>query len=77
MIAHVLVRFKKGVPDAKSEKAKEELSSLSFIEDVCEGKYFQIEFEDMSLEEAQALIIEMCDKLLANLVYERYEITIE
>jgi phosphoribosylformylglycinamidine synthase PurS subunit len=47
------------------------------VGDVRQGKYFEIDVDASSPEQAQALASEVAHKLLANPVIERYTVQIE
>ena len=44
------------------------------INDVRQGKYFEIDIDDKSQRKAEDKAEEMCKKLLANLVIEDYKV---
>ena len=44
------------------------------IENVRQGKYFEIEIDEKNLKKGEEKVEEMCKKLLANLVIEDYQI---
>ena len=47
---------------------------FSDVDNVRQGKYFEIEIEEINETKAKAKVEEMCEKLLANLVIEDYKI---
>ena len=52
------------------------LNGMNFgnVEDVRQGKYFEIEVKEKDEKKAKSLVDDMCKKLLANLVIEDYKI---
>lgn len=79
MKAKVFVTLKKGVLDPQGKAVTEALHALSFrsVRDVRQGKYFEIELDAKSADQANKEVGEMCDKLLANTVIEEYRFEIE
>ncbi len=78
MKAKVTVMLKDGVLDPQGEAVKHALNSLEYnmVESVRQGKVIEIVLDETSEERANKSIKEMCEKLLANTVIERYEIEI-
>lgn len=74
MKAKVFVTLKKGVLDPQGKAVTQALHSMSYdsVKDVRQGKYFEIELNVASRNEAEKEIREMCTKLLANMVIEDY-----
>ena len=72
----VVVTLKKDVLDPQGNTIKKTLESMSFknINDVRQGKYFEIDIDEKNLKKAEEKVDEMCKKLLANLVIEDYKI---
>ena len=48
--------------------------SFKNINDVRQGKYFEIDIDEKNQKKAEEKAEEMCKKLLANLVIENYKI---
>ena len=44
------------------------------VDDVRQGKYFEIDINEKNQKKAEEKVEEMCNKLLANLVIENYKI---
>ncbi len=44
------------------------------LNNVRQGKYFEIDIDEKNEKKAEEKVIEMCEKLLANLVIEDYKI---
>jgi phosphoribosylformylglycinamidine synthase len=79
MRARVFVTLKPSVFDPQGRTIAEALHSLGYggVEDVRQGKYFELEVAADSRENARALASEVADKLLANPVIESYRIEID
>ena len=76
MKVKVIVTLKNGVLDPQGKAIQQTLKGMNFdnIEDVRQGKYFEIEVNDKDEKKAKLLVDDMCNKLLANLVIEDYKI---
>ncbi|MBI4525161.1 MAG: phosphoribosylformylglycinamidine synthase subunit PurS [Deltaproteobacteria bacterium] len=78
MRVRVFVSLKNGVLDPQGKAVERSLHALGYkeVNDVRMGKYIELTIENLSREEADARIRQMCEKLLANPVIEdyRYEI---
>ncbi len=48
--------------------------SFKNVNDIRQGKYFEIDIDEKNQKKAQEKAEEMCKKLLANLVIENYKI---
>ena len=48
--------------------------SFATVNEVRQGKYFEIEVNEKEETKAKSIVEEMCKKLLANLVIEDYKI---
>ena len=72
----VIVTLKRDVLDPQGKTIKKALEGMSFknVNDVRQGKYFEIDIDDKSQRKAEDKAEEMCKKLLANLVIEDYKI---
>jgi len=79
MKARVFVTLKNGVLDPQGKAIGHALNNLGFasVGDVRQGKLIEIELAESDEAKARADIKEMCDKLLANTVIEKYEIEIK
>ena len=75
MKARVHVMLKNGVLDPQGEAVKSALGNLGFsgVDGVRQGKIIEL---DLAEGTDEATITQMCDKLLANTVIERYEIEV-
>ena len=78
MKARVFVTLKNGVLDPQGKAIGHALNNLSFdaVGAVRQGKLIDIELSEQDEAKARASLKEMCEKLLANTVIERYEIEI-
>ena len=72
----VIVTLKKDVLDPQGKTIKKALEGMSFknINDVRQGKYFEIDIDEKNQKKAEEKADEMCKKLLVNLVIENYKI---
>ncbi len=79
MKAQVFVTLKKGVLDPQGKAIAHALQSLGHaaVQDVRQGKYFEINLEGVDSHRAEKDVKEMCEKLLANLVIEDYRFEIK
>ena len=79
MRARVFVTLKPSVFDPQGRTIAEALHSLGYgaVEDVRQGKFFELDLSTGAAAEARALAAEMADKLLANPVIESYRIEVD
>ena len=72
----VIVTLKKGVLDPQGKAIQQTLNGMNFsnINEVRQGKYFDIEVNEKDEAKAKPQVEEMCKKLLANLVIEDFKI---
>ena len=72
----VIVTLKNGVLDPQGKAIQQTLNGMNFlnVEEVRQGKFFEINVNENNEEKAKVQIEEMCKKLLANLVIEDYKI---
>ena len=72
----VIVTLKRDVLDPQGKTIKKALESMSFknVNDIRQGKYFEIDIDEKNQKKAQEKVEEMCKKLLSNLVIEDYKI---
>ena len=72
----VIVTLKNGVLDPQGKAIQQTLNGMGYsnINDVRQGKYFDIEINENDEKEAKKKAEEMCKKLLANLVIEDYKV---
>ena len=79
MRARVFVTLKPSVFDPQGTTVGEALHSLGYstVRDVRQGKYFELDIDARTEEEARRLAGEAADKLLSNPVIESYRIELE
>ena len=72
----VIITLKKDVLDPQGQVIQKTLNGMGFsnVNEVRQGKYFQIEVDEKDIKKAKTKTEEICQKLLANLVIEDYEI---
>ena len=78
MLARIFVSLKPSVFDPQGTTVGEALHTLGYttVKDVRQGKYFELEIDAASPEEARRIAAEAADKLLANPVIESYRVEI-
>jgi phosphoribosylformylglycinamidine synthase len=78
MKARVHVMLKDGVLDPQGEAVRHALAALGFdgVGAVRQGKVIDLEVSETDPAKAEARVREMCEKLLANTVIERFDIEI-
>jgi phosphoribosylformylglycinamidine synthase len=76
MRARVFVTLKPSVFDPQGRTITEALHSMGYtsVEDVRQGKYFEVEVAAATADEARALVSEIAHRLLANPVIESYRV---
>jgi phosphoribosylformylglycinamidine synthase len=79
MRARVFVTLKPSVFDPQGTTVGEALHTLGYrsVKDVRQGKYFELEIDAATEEDARRIAAEAADKLLANPVIESYRIEID
>ena len=72
----VIITLKKDVLDPQGKVINQTLDGMGFqdINEVRQGKYFEIDTKETDNDKAKTKVEEMCKKLLANLVIENYKI---
>jgi len=72
----VIITLKKDVLDPQGKVIHQTLDGMGFndVNEVRQGKYFEIDTKESDSEKAKEKVEEMCKKLLANLVIENYKI---
>ena len=78
MKARVYVTLKPSVFDPQGRTIAEALHSLGYggVDDVRQGKFFELELNAGSADQAKALAAEVADKVLANPVIESYRVEV-
>ena len=76
MKVSVIITLKKDVLDPQGKVIHQTLDGMGFedVNEVRQGKYFEIDTKEIDNDKAKAKVEEMCKKLLANLVIENYKI---
>jgi phosphoribosylformylglycinamidine synthase len=74
----VIVTLKKDVLDPQGSAIKNSLANMSFknVENVRQGKIFDLVVKEKNEKDAISKAKQMCEKLLANLTIEDYSIKI-
>jgi len=72
----VIITLKKDVLDPQGKVIHQTLDDMGFdnINEVRQGKYFEIDIKENDKKKAEVKVEEMCKKLLANLVIEDFKI---
>ena len=72
----VIIPLKKDVLDPQGKVIHQTLDGMGFegINEVRQGKYFEIDTNESDKKKAEEKVEEMCKKLLANLVIEDFKI---
>ena len=76
MKVSVIITLKKDVLDPQGKVIHQTLNGMGFddINEVRQGKYFEIDTKENDKMKAETKVEEMCKKLLANLVIEDFKI---
>ena len=76
MKVSAIITLKKDVLDPQGKVIHQTLDGMGFkdINEVRQGKYFEIDVNEDNPTKAKSLVEDMCKKLLANLVIENYKI---
>ena len=79
MKARVFVTLKNGVLDPQGKAIGHALNGLGFgqVGEVRQGKVIDLDLAEMDEAKARASLKDMCEKLLANTVIEKYEIELK
>ena len=79
MKARVFVTLKSGVLDPQGKAIGHALNNLGFqsVGEVRQGKVIDIDLGEADRTQAAAQVKDMCEKLLANTVIEKYEIELK
>ena len=72
----VIITLKKDVLDPQGKVIHQTLDGMGFndVNEVRQGKYFEIDTKETDSDKAKTKVEDMCKKLLANLVIENYKI---
>ena len=76
MKVSVIITLKKDVLDPQGKVIHQTLDGMGFndINEVRQGKYFEIDIKENDKNKAGKKVDDMCKKLLANLMIENYKI---
>jgi phosphoribosylformylglycinamidine synthase len=79
MKARVFVTLKNGVLDPQGKAIGHALNGLGFaaVGEVRQGKVIDLELSESDAGRAKSALKDMCEKLLANTVIEKYEIELK
>ena len=76
MKVKVIVTLKNGVLDPQGKAIQQTLNGMSFasVDEVRQGKFFEINVNENDEGKAKSQVEDMCKKLLTNLIIEDYKI---
>ena len=76
MKVSTIITLKKDVLDPQGKVIHQTLDGMGFkdVNEIRQGKYFEIDVQENDNTKAKKIVEDMCDKLLANLVIENYKI---
>ena len=76
MKVSTIITLKKDVLDPQGKVIQQALDGMGYknLDEVRQGKYFEIDVKENDPTKAKEIVEEMCKKLLANLVIENYKI---
>ena len=76
MKVSAIITLKKDVLDPQGKVIHQALDGMGFnnVNEVRQGKYFEIDVKENDPKKAREIVESMCSKLLANLVIENYKI---
>lgn len=79
MKAKVFVSLKPSILDPQGKTIAEALQTMGYasVQDVRQGKYFELDVDATSADQALSVASEVADKLLANPVIESYRVEVE
>ena len=79
MQVRVFVNLKPSILDPQGKTIAEALRTLGYaaVQDVRQGKYFELDVDAASAAEARTLAAEVADRLLANPVIESYRVEVD
>jgi phosphoribosylformylglycinamidine synthase PurS subunit len=77
--ARVFVTLKPSVFDPQGKTIADALHSLGYagVSDVRQGKFFELDVQAVSSDQARALASEVADKVLANPVIESFRVEVD
>ena len=73
----VIVTLKNGVLDPQGKAIQQTLNGMNFlnVEEVRQGKFFEIDLKEKDSSKAHNQVKEMCEKLLVNQIIEDFKIS--
>ena len=76
MKVSAIITLKKDVLDPQGKVIHQALDGMGFrdVNEVRQGKYFEIDVNENDPNKAKAVVEDMCKKLLANLVIDNFKI---
>ena len=76
MKVSAVITLKKDDLDPQGKVIHDTLDGMGFnsVNEVRQGKYFEIDVKENDPKKAKEIVEDMCEKLLANLVIENYKI---
>ena len=79
MKTRVFVTLKPSVFDPQGKTIVDALRSMGYaaVQDVRQGKYFELDVDAGSADEARSMAAEVADRLLANPVIESYRVEVD
>lgn len=79
MKARVFVSLKPSILDPQGQTLADALRTLGYaaVQGVRQGKYFELDVDAASADQARALAAEVADRLLANPVIESYRVEVD
>jgi phosphoribosylformylglycinamidine synthase len=74
MKVRILVSLKESVLDPQGQTVRNALHTLEYkaVKDVRQGKVFDLELENIDRTEAERIVPEIADKVLANPIIEKF-----
>jgi phosphoribosylformylglycinamidine synthase PurS subunit len=75
----VFVTLKPSILDPQGKTITEALHTMGYdtVKSVRQGKYFELDVDAVSADEAEKTVAEVADRLLANPVIESYRVEVE
>ena len=73
----IIVTLKKDVLDPQGKVVQQTLQDMGMdsLKNLRQGKYFEIEVNETNEDKAQSKVVDMCKKLLVNLIIEDFKIS--
>ena len=73
----IIVTLKKDVLDPQGKVVQQTLQNMGMdsLKNLRQGKYFEIEVNETNEDKAQSKVVDMCKKLLVNLIIEDFKIS--